>query len=242
VVIPGTIFSTPVPGAPRAATGPVARNNFDPSLIRPPSPAPSAPRGAAGPVATNNFDPSTIRAQSPAGKVRKPERKIAEIKTPQETVFLNDTQNTVYQGVDWNTLTPEESALANGLKIGDIGLPKDRGYSYFKLYVKIDDTQVDIPPGQLTVACRILCADAQGSLAVAQTADTIEVEQRGVHQVVLCNSPGTGDIRRRNDGDGYPRNAYVEFRINGKIFRQVLLSNYGPTGWWTMEKLVPERF
>ena len=59
---------------------------------------------------------------------------------------------------------------------------------------------------------------------------------------MLGNSPPNDKIRKRNNDDGYPRNAYVEFRINGKVFRQVLLSSYGPQGWWTMDQLIPERF
>jgi hypothetical protein len=238
IVIPGTIFSTPAPVAPPA---PPARVASLPSLPSSPSFPPRAP-SAVGPLAAINSDPSAVRLQSPPGNTRRPERKIAEIKDLQETVFLNDARNRVFQGADWNSLTPEELAVIKDLRIADIGLPKDRGYTYFKLYVKIDNSQVDIPTGQLTAACRILCADGQGSLAVAETADLIELPERGLHQIVLCNTPGNGNIRRRNNEESYPRNAYVEFRIDGKIFRQVLLSDYGPDGWWTMDKLIPQRF
>ena len=241
IVIPGTIFSTPAPLPPQAPArlAPAARS----APIAPSAPSAVDPAPASvGPLAMNNSDPSSIRLQSPPGKARSPRSRIAEIKDPQETVFLNNMRNRVFQGADWNSLTPEELALVNGLKIADIGLPKDRGFTYFKLYVKIDDSQVVIPPGQLLVTSRLLCADAQGSLAVAQTADTIEVPERGLHQIVLGNNPTNSKIRDRNNGDSCPRNAYVEFRINGKIFRQVLLGNYGPDGWWTMDNLIPERF
>ena len=161
VVVPGTIFSTPPPLAPPASTRSIpaapARiavvpappvpgaalppSPLSPALLAPPALGTVIPAPAAvGPLVANPSDPSGVRLQSPPGKARNPKSRVAEIKKPQATVFLNDTKNAVFQGADWNSLTPEELALVNGLKIADIGLPKDRGYGYFKLFVMIDDS------------------------------------------------------------------------------------------------------
>jgi hypothetical protein len=214
-----------------------------PALLEPTRFAPSATAGnsalPANPIpvvpSTPNPPPSSPPAESTTAKTP-PERSRghhAEIKDLQPIMLLNRKINAVFAGAD----------LVNEIKFGDIGLPDDKkAYGYFKLFVLIDNAQCDIPPGAFTAHTRILCADPQGNLSVAETSDVIELPNRGRHLVVLCNTPGNDDIKARNGGDKHPRNAYVEFMINNKVFRQVLLSSFGPDGWWTMDKLVPERF
>ena len=158
------------------------------------------------------------------------------------SVDQTDTPNIVLSGAtdsNENLLDANEVQIVNGLHIGNIHLPDRKSLTYFHLDTEIDN---ESPKGriekQLSVDVRVLCIDADGVLNVTKYSHRFSIGVKGVQQVGLGGEVVLDAIKLRNNNDEIPKNVYVALKINGKVFREVLLTNFGDPNWWKRDDLI----
>ncbi len=154
------------------------------------------------------------------------------------TVALGGRRNTVFGGPDPKSFTPDELQICQALKFSEVQLPSRRGLSYFHLDTFIDtQSSGEVAGNQLSVDVRVLCTDAANQSNVTKYTKNFDLSVKGWQHVGLGGVVGLDSIKSRNNGDEIPRNAYVAFRFHDKVFREVLLSDFGGDGWWRRDEL-----
>lgn len=140
-----------------------------------------------------------------------------------------------------DVLTREEREIVEGLTIADVHLPDRRGLLYFHLDTSIDNAS---PRGviekQLSADVRVYCVDADGKANVTKFSKPFDLGTKGPQAVGLGGKVELSVIKLRNNNDEIPKNVYIAFKINQKVFREIVFNNTGGAGWWRLDDLVKE--
>jgi tetratricopeptide (TPR) repeat protein len=189
-----------------------------------PTSIPTVP-SATGPAST------ALSADAAPGKPRR--------LVPEHAVALGGRKNRILGGPNPSAFTTDELPMVLGLGIGEVQLPDRHSLTYFHLDTVIDnETPLGAFEDQLSVEVRVLCVDGNGQSNVTKYTKKLNIASRGPQHVGLGGVYALDVIRQRNNNNEIPKNAYLAFKFHDKVFDEVLLGDFGGSGWWQNEDLV----